>query len=94
VAGLPLGVQGGFEYASCQVGLEPGDSILAFTDGVTEAMDVNNVQLQAKGVHAAVQGKAYSPRELGERVVQVVKRFATGRSQHDDLALVGFGRTG
>src|SRR5437660_9460876 len=32
VAGLPLGVQGGFAYASCQVGLAPGDSILAFTD--------------------------------------------------------------
>ena len=40
VAGLPLGVLDGFEYASCQVALEPGDSILAFTDGVTEAMDV------------------------------------------------------
>lgn len=40
VAGLPLGVQAGFAYAACQVGLEPGDSILAFTDGVTEAMDV------------------------------------------------------
>jgi serine phosphatase RsbU (regulator of sigma subunit) len=57
-------------------------------------MDVNNVQLQTKGVVAAVQGGEYSPRELGERVVQAVKQFAAGRSQHDDLALVGFGRTG
>jgi len=94
VAGLPLGIQSGFQYASCQISLEPGDSILAFTDGVTEAMDVNNVQLQTKGVHAAVQGNAYSPRALGERVVQVVKQFAAGRSQNDDIALVGFGRTG
>jgi phosphoserine phosphatase RsbU/P len=92
-AGLPLGVLDGFAYASCQVSLEPGDCILAFTDGVTEAMDVNNVQLQTKGVHAAVQGEAYSPRALGERVVEVVKQFAAGRSQHDDIALVGFGRT-
>ena len=94
VAGLPLGVQGGFAYASCQVSLEPGDCILAFTDGVTEAMDVNNVQLQIKGVYAAVQGEAYSPRALGEQVVKVVKQFAAGRSQSDDIALVGFGRTG
>jgi sigma-B regulation protein RsbU (phosphoserine phosphatase) len=94
VAGLPLGVLDGFEYTSCQVGLEPGDSILAFTDGVTEAMDVNNVQLQTKGVHDAVQGKTYSPRTLGQRVVDVVKQFTAGRSQHDDIALVGFGRTG
>jgi sigma-B regulation protein RsbU (phosphoserine phosphatase) len=76
--------------------LEPGDCILAFTDGVTEAMDANNVQLQKRGVHAAVQAgrrEAYSPRALGERVVQAVKQFAAGRSQHDDIALVGFGRT-
>jgi sigma-B regulation protein RsbU (phosphoserine phosphatase) len=72
--------------------LGPGDSILAFTDGVTEAMDGNNVELELKGVYAAVQGEAYSPRELGERVVQVVKQFAAGRSQHDDIALVSFGR--
>ena len=93
LAGLPVGVLDGFEYASCQVSLEPGDCILAFTDGVTEAMDVNNVQLQTKGVYAAVQGEAYSPQTLGERVVKVVKQFAAGRSQHDDIALVGFGRT-
>jgi sigma-B regulation protein RsbU (phosphoserine phosphatase) len=93
VAGFPLGVFDGFAYASCQVSLEPGDCIMAFTDGVTEAMDVNNVQLKTKGVYAAVQGEAYSPRALGEQVVRVVKQFAAGCTQHDDIALVGFGRT-
>jgi phosphoserine phosphatase RsbU/P len=92
MAGLPLGVMDGFEYASCRVSLEPGDSILAFTDGVTEAMDGQDRQLQTKGLYAAVQGEAYSARELGEQVVKVVKQFAGGRSQHDDIALVGFGR--
>ena len=93
-AGFPLGIQSGFEYASCQVSLAPGDSILAFTDGVSEATDVDNVPFGWKGVDAAVQGNAYSPRALGERVVQVVKQFTAGRSQDDDIALVGFGRTG
>ncbi len=93
-AGFPLGIQSGFEYASCQVSLAPGDSILAFTDGVSEATDVDNVPFGLKGVDAAVQGNAYSPRALGERVVQVVKQFTAGRSQDDDIALVGFGRTG
>jgi serine phosphatase RsbU (regulator of sigma subunit) len=91
--GLPLGIDDGFEYSSCHVSLEPGDCLLAFTDGVTEAMDVNNVQLQTQGVYAAVQHAAWSPRGLGERVVKVVQEFAAGRSQHDDIALVGFGRT-
>jgi serine phosphatase RsbU (regulator of sigma subunit) len=93
VTGLPLGVLDGYEYESCRIALEPGDSILAFTDGVTEASDVRDVQLQTKGLYAAVQGAAYSTRELGERVVNMVKQFAAGRSQQDDIALVGFGRT-
>jgi phosphoserine phosphatase RsbU/P len=92
-AGLPLGVLDGFEYASYQVSLEPGDSILAFTDGVTEAMDVQDYQLRTRGVYAAVEGMDYSPRALGEQVIKVVKQFSAGRSQHDDIALVGFGRT-
>jgi serine phosphatase RsbU (regulator of sigma subunit) len=94
LVGLPLGVEGGFEYASSQVSLAPGDSILAFTDGVTDAMDLQDLQLESKGLYAAMQGGAHSPRTLVEQVVRVVKEFSTGRSQHDDIALVGFGRTG
>ncbi len=94
VAGLPLGVLEDYEYESCQIKLEPGDSILAFTDGVTEATDVHDLQLQTKGLYAALQGDAYSTRSLGEQVVKVIKQFAAGRSQSDDIALVGFGRTG
>lgn len=93
-AGLPLGVLDSFEYASCQTSLKPGDSILAFTDGVTEATDIQDRQLQTKGLYGAVQGGDFSTRELGAQVVKAVKQFAGGRSQSDDIALVGFGRTG
>jgi len=91
--GLPLGVMDGYEYGSSSIQLQPGDSIMAFTDGVTEATDVRDFQLQTKGLYAAVQGESYSTRELGEQVVKVVKQFTTGRSQSDDIALVAFGRT-
>lgn len=92
-AGLPLGVLDGYEYTAYQIKLEPGDSILAFTDGVPEAMDREDRQLQMKGVYAAVAGSALGPKALGERIVDVVQKFATGRIQYDDIAVVGFGRT-
>jgi len=91
--GFPLGVIDGFEYASFQRILEPGDCILAFTDGVTEAMNVHGVQLRTNGIHAALQGASSSPRMLVEQLVGAVKQFAAGRCQSDDMALVGFGRT-
>jgi hypothetical protein len=40
------------------VSLQPGDCILAFADGVTEAMDVNNIQLQTKRVYAELRVEA------------------------------------
>jgi serine phosphatase RsbU (regulator of sigma subunit)/pSer/pThr/pTyr-binding forkhead associated (FHA) protein len=94
IAGLPLGVMDGYEYASVEVPLQPGDSVVIFSDGVTESMDVNNVQLQLKGIYSAVQGHNYSPQALGERIIKAVKQHAAGRQAHDDVALVAFGRTG
>jgi serine phosphatase RsbU (regulator of sigma subunit)/pSer/pThr/pTyr-binding forkhead associated (FHA) protein len=94
ICGLPIGVVEGCVYDSCQVPLQPGDAIVLFSDGVTEAMDVNNVQLELKGIRAAVQGGGYSPRVVGERIIQAVKRHAAGRHPHDDVTLVAFGRTG
>jgi serine phosphatase RsbU (regulator of sigma subunit) len=49
--------------------------------------------LRPEGVYSAMQGGLYSPRQLVEQVVKVVKQFTGGRSQNDDIALVGFGRT-
>ncbi len=73
--------------------LNPGDCILVFSDGVSEAMDVNNNQFNVKGIYDAVRGTKYAPRALGERVVKAVNQHAAGRSPHDDLTLVCFGRT-
>jgi len=93
LVGLPLGVLDGFTYVSAQLTLAPGDNILAFTDGVTDAMDLHDLQLETEGVLAAVQSDVCSPCDLVNQVVQAIKQFSTGRSQHDDIALVGFGRS-
>jgi serine phosphatase RsbU (regulator of sigma subunit) len=56
-------------------------------------MNVHGMQLRTNGIHAALQGASASPRQLVEQLVAAVKKFAAGLSQHDDMALVGFGRT-
>jgi serine phosphatase RsbU (regulator of sigma subunit)/pSer/pThr/pTyr-binding forkhead associated (FHA) protein len=92
LSGLPLGVVDQYDYVKCQVQLQPGDCVLIFTDGVTEAMDVRNVQFQMRGITSALQGGPYPARAVGERIVRAVKQHASGRSQHDDITLVAFGR--
>jgi serine phosphatase RsbU (regulator of sigma subunit) len=92
--GMPLGIMEDQSYSSCEVELQPGDSLLLFTDGVTDAVNLRMESFGVSGIWAAVQNAGpLSPRTLGERIVSAVKRHAAGRSQHDDITLVCFGRT-
>lgn len=92
-AGLPIGVLDGFEYTSCQLELAQEDTVLLFSDGVPDAMDVGDHALRTEGMVAALTGQKLTPAGVGQRLVKVVKQHATGRSQHDDVTLVTFGRT-
>ena len=90
--GLPLGIQEGSSFESRQLQLEPGDSILMYSDGITDAMDKQNNQIHLKAVYTALEEGLRSPKALGERIVKIVKQHAAGRSQHDDITVVCFGR--
>jgi len=91
--GLPLGVVGGHAYGSYRISLAPGDCLVLFSDGVTEAMDKQNNQINLRAVHTALQEGARTPRALGASIVKNVRLHAAGRSQHDDITLVCFGRS-
>lgn len=88
-----LAVFDDYEYEAHQVTLAPGDSLIVFSDGVTEAMDAQGEQFGSKRIHVVAQRAGGGPRGLGERIVQAVKDHAAGCSQHDDITLVCFGRT-
>jgi len=92
IAGHPLGVIDNVQYTSWQISMKPGDCILAFTDGVTDALNIDDVPFETARLYAAVKGDAYAPRALVEQVVKAIKQFSTGRRQHDDITIVGFGR--
>ncbi len=90
--GLPLGVIEGGSYTSREVQLEPGDAIIIYSDGVTEAMDKQDNLLKEKAFEMAAQEGKRGVKSLGERIVHLVKQHASGRSQSDDITLVAFGR--
>src|SRR5262249_5526893 len=94
MAGVPLGMLPAQEYTSCRVLLQPGDCVVLFSDGVTDAYSVRNVAFHLKGIYAALEhGGPYSPQAAGDRIVKAVRAHAAGRSPHDDITLVCFGRT-
>jgi serine phosphatase RsbU (regulator of sigma subunit)/pSer/pThr/pTyr-binding forkhead associated (FHA) protein len=94
LAGVPLGVLEDYPYESHTVSLQPGDSLLLFTDGVTDALDTRNAAFSLHGIQTALAAVAApSPRNLVERITKAVEQHAAGRDPHDDITLVCLGRT-
>jgi sigma-B regulation protein RsbU (phosphoserine phosphatase) len=91
-AGFPLGVQEGSPYEACTVELQPGDSVLLFTDGVTDAKNKQEVSFQMAGVKQAIMDGPMTPTAMGQRLIAAVKQHALGCKQHDDITVVCFGR--
>jgi serine phosphatase RsbU (regulator of sigma subunit) len=92
VIGPPIGVLDDFPYEAHQVALEPGDDLILFSDGVTDAMDMHEDPLGTDRLRVAFQAGGCSPDKMGEGVLQAVKKHAAGQSQHDDITLVCLGR--
>lgn len=94
IPGVPLGIMDGFEFSSHTAVLEPGDCLLLYTDGVTDAVNPRNVAFGTEGMLNALQaGGSATPRALCERLVRAVKQHVAGRAQFDDITLVCLGRT-
>lgn len=96
--GFPLGMIEGTEYECNVVHLEPGDCVVIFTDGVTDALDVEDVPFATENVHKAILDNdgiptaENTPQHVGKRVITAVQRHSQGQFQADDIALVCFGR--
>jgi len=91
--GLPMGIMDGGTYESYQMSPQPGDCLLLFSDGVTDAVNIRGEQFHLKGVNAALKGETgLTASAVGERIVKAVKLFAAGRDQADDITLMCVGR--
>ncbi|MBM3981521.1 MAG: FHA domain-containing protein [Planctomycetes bacterium] len=99
--GLPIGALPGYPFEQVTVPLEVGDSMVAFTDGVSDAMSpppadelFGPERLDAALLpdDTALASDSQRPKRLGERLVAAVRAHANGRPQNDDIAVVAFGR--
>jgi serine phosphatase RsbU (regulator of sigma subunit) len=93
LAGQSLGHQAGIDYEAVQVLLEPGDSLLLFSDGVTDAQSAEGKPFRNRGILGIVdKQKTETPRTLGERLVKAMQRHSSGVAPYDDITLLCFGR--
>jgi sigma-B regulation protein RsbU (phosphoserine phosphatase) len=92
VADLPLGLISGTTYAQTAVEFSPGDTLLLYTDGITESRNENGEELGHEGLRALVRGLTISPIEgpvaFGRALAEGVKKFQGSGHQRDDETLV------
>jgi sigma-B regulation protein RsbU (phosphoserine phosphatase) len=77
------------QYSHGEIELTPGDLMVAFTDGVSEAMNAAEEEWGeerlAEAVRAAVDA---APEDLVARLMAGADAFAAGAPQHDDMTLL------
>ena len=91
-SGYPLGVAEGIPHESVQTKLAPGDAVLLFTDGITEAKNKIDDEFQLEGVLATLKACAKTPKAMVDSLVAAIREHARGCKQHDDITIVAFGR--
>jgi phosphoserine phosphatase RsbU/P len=85
----PVGLVPEAEYTAVSVKLEPGDTMVLFSDGVSEAMDPAEQLFGVQRLRDVLNGQGQTPLEdLQQLVLQAVENFARGASQADDLTLL------
>jgi phosphoserine phosphatase RsbU/P len=87
--GPVVGLFGPAQYSQGVVFLEPGDTMVLFTDGVSEAMNNEEEEFdEARLVGSVRSGAGLNPSELIDHVMVDCDAFAAGAPQHDDMTLV------
>jgi serine phosphatase RsbU (regulator of sigma subunit) len=87
--GVPVGIFPDRRWTPQAIDLSQGDRLFLFTDGVTEAADVNETEYgEARLVSTLEANRGRDPNGLVEAVVADVRTFAAGAEQSDDITCV------
>jgi sigma-B regulation protein RsbU (phosphoserine phosphatase) len=88
-SGPALGFEREGDYPEWHGRLQPGDALLAWTDGVTEAFDANGGAFGTEGIAQVLAADgAPSAQELTDRLRAAVQRHTGGEAPGDDLSIM------
>ncbi|HEV1994913.1 MAG TPA: PP2C family protein-serine/threonine phosphatase [Candidatus Acidoferrum sp.] len=91
LAGIPPGLFAATSYETLTLRLQPGDSVLFCTDGITDAFGRDGEQFGIERLQELCDAQRLaSPTEFLGRVFAAVENFSCGREQHDDMAAALF----
>ena len=92
--GIALGVAPGFRYEQSNFTLGPGETIVLYTDGVTEAMNGHGDEFGVDRLRELFEGAPpRHPREAVDAILEAVHAFAGDTPQSDDITCLTLRRS-
>ena len=86
---FPVGLVPEAEFSTSSLQLQPNDTMVLFSDGVTEAMDPEEELYGVPRLRGVLQGKPdMQVDEIQKAILESVENFARGARQADDLTLL------
>jgi serine phosphatase RsbU (regulator of sigma subunit) len=91
--GVPFGVMEDFPYDVVTYSIQPGETAVIYTDGVSEAMNPQGDLYGFERLRNLIRNsQAGAAEELGKAILADVRSHANGRPQNDDITIMVFGR--
>lgn len=86
--GSVLGITDDVTYEDRAISLQPGDTLLLYTDGVNEAMDPRQKLFGDERLRTLATAHAGGPKDLVDALFAAVHQFASGEEQSDDITVL------
>jgi sigma-B regulation protein RsbU (phosphoserine phosphatase) len=87
--GVALGMFEGSSYRAAETIVEPGDAVILYSDGITEAENPAGVPFEESGLEQTVATNArFSAAEIGTAVLKAVEHHAQDSRFGDDLTIL------
>lgn len=94
-SGLPVGIIAGEEFSSTQLILQPGQSLVLYSDGVSEATNIYGQEYGARRLRKTVADRhRMHPSALVAACRDDLAGFRRGAEKTDDLTILVLGRDG
>ena len=91
-ASLPLGIEPILTFESATVPIAPGDTVIAYTDGVNEAMNANRDIFGNERLAKLLATCNGTISETVETIVENVEEFMGAMNSRDDTCIIGLHR--
>ena len=87
--GFPLGMFDKAEYQEREILLDPGDSLVLFTDGLSEARDLRGEEFGVDRLKEVIEKNSHlTVKKLVERIFAQIEKFTLDNRKYDDQTIV------